>query len=102
MTFEIRLKVGFFKTQVYYLTVGYGQIIMTPQDNDGNDRVVINKDELQSVSLMSRNWGSAELEIVTLNNIYIGSLAAQTDLKKLAGNLDREFGAKFVFQRGNI
>lgn len=99
MTFEIRLKAGFFKTQAYYLTVGSGQIIMTPQENDGKERVVINKDELQSVSLMSRNWTSAEMEIVTPTNIYVGSLAEPTDLKKLASNLEQEFGAKYVLQR---
>ncbi len=101
VTFEIRLKAGFFKTQTYYLTVGSGQIIMTPQENDGKDRVVIKEDELQSISMTSRNWVSAELEIATPTNIYVGSLAAQTDLKKLASNLDQEFGSKFVFQRGN-
>lgn len=98
LTFEIRLKAGFFKTQVYYLTVGSGQIVLTPLERDGNDRVVINGDELQSVSMMNRG-NHAELEIVASTNIYVGSLAAQTDIKKLAGNLDREFGAKFVLQR---
>ncbi|MDD2555552.1 MAG: hypothetical protein PHN17_04280 [Syntrophaceticus sp.] len=99
VTFEIRLKAGFFKTQVCYLKVGSGQIILIPQEHDGNDRVVINGDELQSVNIMSRNLTYAELEIVTTTNIYVGSLAAETDLKKLAVNLGQEFGAKFVLQR---
>lgn len=99
VTYEIKLKEGFFKTQVYYLTVGSGQIILTPQEHDDKDQVVINGDELQSVSIMSRNRTSPELEIVTSTNIYDGNLSAQIDLKKLAGDLDQEFGLKFVLQR---
>ena len=99
MMFEIRLKAGFFKTQVYCLTAGSGQIILTPQEDDGRKRVIINEDELQSISIIGRIRPYTELEIVSLTDIYVGSLAAQTDLKKLAINLDREFGAKFVWRR---
>ena len=31
MTFEIKLKTDFFRTRSYYLTIGQGRLVLTPQ-----------------------------------------------------------------------
>lgn len=102
MTFEIRLKAGFFKTQAYYLTIEAGQIILTPVDNASIEREVIEREELKSVSIISRTMNSGELEIATQKQIYLGSISPSADLEELTRNLAQEFGDKFIFQHGNI
>lgn len=102
MTFEIKLKVGFFKTQAYYLTIAGEQIILTPQDSSETERLVIERKELKSVSIISRNVTSADLEITTHRHTYLGSISPSDDLKELTRNLAQEFGDKFIFHHGNF
>ena len=42
MTFDIKLKTGFFKTRSYYLTIGQGRLVLTPQDDPDDSPLVIN------------------------------------------------------------
>lgn len=102
MTFEIKIKAGFFKTQNYYLTVEAGQIILTPREDSENRRLVIEDHNLKSVSIISRNTYSGELEITTHSNTYIGSINLQTGMEEITKKLAQEFGSKFIFQHGNI
>ncbi|KUG02693.1 hypothetical protein ASZ90_019918 [hydrocarbon metagenome] len=97
MTFDIKLKVGFFKTQPYYLAIRPGQIIMTPQEDQEDGSLVIEDKELQSVSITRRKLHSMELEIVSHSITLIGSFASQTDMEEAAKNLAREFKHKFIF-----
>jgi len=102
VTFEIKLKAGFFKTQTYYLTVEAEQIILTPLDDPETERQVIDKKELKSISIYSRNMTSGELEIITHSNTYLGSISSSADLEELTRCLALEFGDKFNFQHGNV
>ncbi|NLB54004.1 MAG: hypothetical protein GX808_13855 [Syntrophomonadaceae bacterium] len=102
MIIEIKMKEGFFKTQPYYMTIETGKIILTPQDDSDSKRLVIEEQELRSVSITSTNMTLGELEITTRDHIYIGNLTSHNDLGEIANHFAREFGEKFVFQRGNI
>ena len=97
MTFEIKLKVGFFKTQPYDLVIRLGQIILTPQEDQEYGSLVIEDKELQSVSITRRKLHSMELEIVAHSIVLIGSFASQTDMEEAAKILSREFKDKFIF-----
>jgi hypothetical protein len=92
MTFDVRLKTGFFKTQPYFLTISQGQIILTPQDADDDGRLVIDADNVQSIYLTS-----GEFEIIT-DVIYTGILPAHTNIKQLSHLLATEFGEKLIVQ----
>lgn len=102
MTFEIKMKVGFFKTQAYCLTTESGQIVLTPLGNSEMERQVIEWEELKSVSIISQNMTSVELEIAAHSHTYFGSISSSADLEEIIRNLAREFGNKFIFQHGNI
>lgn len=102
MTFEIKMKEGFFKTQTYYLTIETGKIILTPQDDSDSRHLVIEEQELRSISITSTNMTLGELEITTRDNTYIGSLTSHNELGEIAKHFAQEFGEKFVFLRGNI
>ncbi len=102
MTFKIKFKAGFFKTELYYLSIEAGKIIMLPQGYEAEDFLVIDGEELLSVSIMSRNLISGEMEIVTRSNTYIGIFDSPADLEEMAKIFAQEFGAKFTFQLGNI
>lgn len=102
MTFEIKIKAGFFKKQPYYLTIETGQIILTPQSEAENGRVVIDDKDLKAVSIISKNMNSSEMEIITYSNTYIGSINLQTGMEEITKKLAQEFGSKFIFQHGNI
>lgn len=97
MTYEIKLKVGFFKTQPYCLTITGGQIILTPQEDGVDDRPVIDNSELTSICII-KTMKSGEFEIITPGGIYVGTFAPQTDLEKVRHVFARAFGPKFVMR----
>ncbi|AFQ43778.1 hypothetical protein [Desulfosporosinus meridiei] len=97
LTFKIKLKTGFFKTQPYDLTLGKGEIILTPlEDNDGSC-LVIKGEDLQAIWINIRNV-SAELEIMTVTNSYIASFTDHTCLEEVSIVLAKEFGGKVTLQ----
>lgn len=98
LIYKIKLRTGFFKTQPYDLTIGQGQIILTPQENHANGRLVINEEDLKSICITRRNGSAGELEIITESNIYIASLIDQTYQEVLSNVLTNEFGCKLIFQ----
>ncbi|MEA4924441.1 MAG: hypothetical protein VB084_03935 [Syntrophomonadaceae bacterium] len=101
MTFAIKLQAGFFKTILYYLTVEPGLIIMLSQENQEDNesgRLVIQDEDLLSVSITRRNMTCGELEIITRDKIYIGKLSNQPDLEKAVQVFTDEFGDKFNYQ----
>ncbi len=100
MTFKIKLKTGFFKTRYYYLTIGQGQIILTPQQDNEDGRLVINEEDLQSICITRRNLTVSELEIITHSNTHIGSITDQISLEEVSNVFTKEFGHKFIFQHG--
>lgn len=98
LTFKIKLKTGFFKTQPYDLTIGKGQIILTPLENNRNRRLVINEEDLQSIYIIIGNVPSCELEIITASNRYIASFVDQTCLKEVANVFAKEnFCCELIF-----
>lgn len=92
MTYDIKLKTGFFKTQPYLLILDQGQIILTPHAADDNSRLVIDAGSIRSISLTAD-----EFEIIT-DVLYTGRLSNQTDVNQLSYLLAKEFGDKFIFQ----
>lgn len=101
MNLEIKLKAGFFKTQDYYLTLEAERIILNPRDDAARERLVIEEKELKSFSIITGNYNSGEVEIITDHNIYTGSFSSCADWEELFRGLAQEFGDKFIFRHGN-
>ncbi len=101
MTFKIKLKVGFFKTQFYNLAINDGKLILTPFDNKEND-LVINDNQLKSVNFIQWESREGELEIITHDAVYLGSLAEKDDFAKLFPILSKELGSKFLIHKGAL
>ena len=101
MNLEIKLKAGFFKTQEYNLILETDRIILNPRDEMERERLVIEEKELKSLSIITRNYDSGELEIITDHNIYTGSFSSCADWEELFRGLDQVLGDKFIFSHGN-
>lgn len=101
MTFKIKLKVGFFKTRLYDLVIDQGQMYLKPQEENENILIIKNS-ELQSIYFIKKEANEGELEIVTHDSIYIGSLASSDDFVKLAQVLSKEFGNKFMLHKSAL
>ncbi len=97
MTFDIKLKVGFFKTRGYCLTVGHKQIFLTPHDAD-YEEYIINDKELIYIGISKKSRQLAGLEIATNRSVYIGSIAIHKNIGIISRLFIREFGNKLIFQ----
>lgn len=101
MHFIIKLKVGFFKTMLYRLSLEEGELILTPQENP-NKTLIIKNHELQTVSFLTKDTKSGEIEIVTNNSIYRGSMETGEDMEKLERALAKEFGKQIIIKKSNF
>ncbi len=103
MNFAFKLQAGFFKTRGYLLTIEEDMIVLAPEDGSEEGAQVIEKDELKSFSIITGNSGAGEVEIVTRDNIYIGSFfSTNADMDELFRDLAQGLGDKFIFRHGNI
>lgn len=95
MPFAIKFKVGFFKTKIYELDVQKGQIVLKPQEGNG-ENCVIKHEEIESVSFISKDTKNVEIEIVTRNDIYLGSVIPGVDIGELEKIMAKELGPKLA------
>ncbi|MDD4775356.1 MAG: hypothetical protein PHG75_02510 [Syntrophomonas sp.] len=98
MIFAIKLRSGFFKTRPYYLNIDPGRLVLTPQEGREFGRLVLEADDLISISVIQRSARVRELEIISREGTFLGSFINQADLEEAARLLAREFGAKFSLQ----
>lgn len=98
MTFEIKLKSGFFRTESWFLTLSPGQLIMTPQDGDFHRRRVTNQEEVQSICIIRHNSRVGDLEIVSRDGTWVGSFTVPGDMEEAARILAGEYRSRFSMQ----
>ncbi|KUO51165.1 MAG: hypothetical protein APF76_16880 [Desulfitibacter sp. BRH_c19] len=96
MSVDIRLKAGFFKTQLYSLGVCQNQLILIPKENTELNRIIVTANELMSVTVFKRGSKIVELEIKTKDTSYIGHTASETNLEELFFTFSGEFGNKLT------
>ena len=95
MTFKIKLKRGFFKTELYDLSISSDLLILTPTDYP-SPSLEITKEELKSIAFIARENSEGEIEIITNDVIYNGNLLNGEDNAFLGQVLYKEFGNKFT------
>lgn len=97
MTLVVKLKAGFFKNLCYYLTVGHGQIFLTPHDAD-DEKFIIDNNELISIYFLKKSYHTGELEIITQSRVFTVNFAVQTNLEEVCQSFVNEFSNKFISQ----
>lgn len=93
MSWQIKLKTGFFETKPYRLTVSPHAIRLSPQDNAQN-AITIAGEQLLCVSLTRQAKDKAELEIRTGRSVYICSLLSADDISGAEAALKAAFDRK--------
>lgn len=102
MSYKIKLKVGFFKTQLCTVEINSQQISLIPQEN-GAKSIIIKNDALKTAGFITNdNRGDEELEIVTVDATYRGTLVDKNDFTDLSQVLYQEFGKKFILHKGTL
>jgi len=94
VTYEIRFKTGFFKTQCYILNIFERKMILTPREKDKLEQIVIIDKDLIAVEIINKDSSGAEIEIKTKNESYFGIIT--TGIDQLLLTLIREFGNKIT------
>lgn len=96
MSIDIKLKTGFFKTQLYSLGVCQNQLTLIPKENNGLNKIIITAKELISVTVFKRDLKAVELEIKTRDGTYIANIGAKTSLEEILFTFTGEFGKKLT------
>lgn len=99
MIIKIKLKTGYFKTQLYKLSISEGNITLTPLGNKG-DNILIENNKLKSIGYIKRGNRVGELEIISDDVIYTGVLEEKDNFPELYQIFTKEFGNKFTLHRG--
>lgn len=95
MSWQIKLKTGFFETKPYRLTVSPQAIGLLPQDKAQN-AITIAGEQLLCVSLTRQAKDKAELEIRTGRSVYICSLLSADDISGAEAALKAAFDRKLI------
>lgn len=101
LTFAIKLKTGFFKTQPFFLTISQGRIILESLEDPIQGRIIIGEEDLESVCLIRRrNPATVELEIMTVFGSYVAGLSESVSCEELTRAFNEEFGCRLVQKDG--
>ncbi|MEW6624756.1 MAG: hypothetical protein AB1420_16800 [Bacillota bacterium] len=87
MTIDIKLKSGFFKTQLYSLVIFQNQISLIPKENSELNKINIRPEDLISVNIFKRGSRVVELEIITKNGSYTGTIDTESNVEELLSTL---------------
>lgn len=96
MMLDFKLKTGFFKTEQYILAIDTSQLILTPKKDGETHRIVINDNDITTITIIKRGSRLIELEIVSKIGIYIGTLESNSKIDEIIFLLRKEFGRKFL------
>jgi len=98
MTYEIKLKTGFFKTEEYILDVSKTQTTLTPKDKLETSNIVIEASELISLTITKGKNYLTEFEIHSRDCTYTGIIDRRYSFDQLIYDFTKELGDKFIFQ----
>lgn len=91
MSFQLKLKVGFFKKESVKLDIIRNAIII---ETESNRKIIISDEDILSIDSINK-YQSPELEIHTKNKNYILYLDDLSQEKTIYRNLARFFSDKF-------
>ncbi len=100
LSFEFRLKTGFFETKIFDLLISKGKLVLSPTESGGQ---IITIPENHVLNITLKNEKSLEIEIQTWDKIYHGIFCNNTDYEKLLEQLKKNLIKKIVceYKGGN-
>jgi len=93
---EIKLRTGFFKTELYNLSIYDDKIVLVPKENTVLREIVITNEDLNFISLVNKGTDFFEIEIYTQQGMFIGNISASYNSKKLLRILIEKFDGKIL------
>lgn len=92
--YEIKLKIGFFKTELCDLYIYDDKIVLAPKENTELHEIVITNESINSISLIKKNTKFFEIEIGSQQGMFVGTIFLTSESEKLFGILIKKFGRK--------
>jgi hypothetical protein len=94
VAYEFKLKAGFFKTELYDLSICSDEIKLMPKENTALQEIIITNENLNSINLVKKSTNSFEIEINTQQGIFTGMLSKSINLEELISTLIKNFEGK--------
>ena len=91
LSFEFRLKTGFFETKLFALLIRKAKLVLSPTESAEQTITVAEKD-IRGITL--KNKKSLEIEIQTEDMIYQGVFSNKADFKKILEQLKENLDVK--------
>lgn len=99
--FEFRMKIGFFETKTYDLSIRKGKLILSPRESD-DGLITMQEENILSITL-KKSQRSLEVEIQTDEKIYYGLLDNNKDYEKFINEMKENINKKILceYEGGN-
>ncbi|WP_409227932.1 hypothetical protein [Gudongella sp. SC589] len=94
MSYQVKLKSGFFKTLRYRMSIEEDQLILRPELPEGFDLIAIKNEDVLELGFIRFPGGRIEFEIITTGAYYFGCISPETDLDVLIQALKKSFGRR--------
>lgn len=94
MAYNLRLRLGFFRTERYSLEVFLKQLVLIPAAN--GDMIVLGDKDIESIIIFNRKLETMEFEINAVGGLYMGILEEAVDISELMGLLKEQFGNRVL------
>lgn len=94
--YELKLKTGFFKTELYNLSVCNEQITLEQKENKGLERFILHNRDIYLISIVKKKANTYEIEINAQQGAFVGILFSNSNLEELFYTLKKEFDGKVI------
>lgn len=96
MSYEIKLRTGFFESSLFSLSVSPGLIQFIPIESTDKSSIIINEKDLVAITLLKNKTG--EIDIETYNQILTGTFTKKIDLKKVVKDFKKNINKKIYYE----
>lgn len=96
MTWNVKMKTGFYETTNYDLSIFDGKILLIPSALGAKEAIEIVDHDLISITLTKKK--NSEIEIRTRNQMFTGTLLENLYLREIYPILKKQINAKIIYE----
>ena len=96
MSYQVKLKTGFYETTLYDLSLSQDKIQFIPLENTEKEVITIKSDDLITITLTKRTH--SEIEVLARNRIFTGTFIQDPDLRELQKTLKKYINTKIIYE----
>ncbi len=100
MTYTVRIKIGFYETKYYNLSVENNMLLLHSADGNKDKNITIPYDQILVIILSKNKF--QKIEIQTREKIYQGNLDAEIDFEPLLKSLKDNLHKKIIYEYESI